>query len=210
MDHGKATIIGIVGGIASGKTLIAEQLERQGAIVISADALAHEVLQYEEVKRAVRERWGEEVFGAQGEVNRAALAKVVFAPPPDGPRELKHLEQLIHPEVARLTQQRLEALQRESSAPAIVLDVPLLVESGWSRLCDRIVYVDAPREQRLSRAVARGWSQEDFLRREAAQESLEAKRKGADAVIDNSGSPRQAQAQIEQYWRQIIDETPSN
>ena len=210
MDHGKVTIIGVVGGIASGKSLIAEQLERQGAIVISADALAHEVLQYEEVKRAVRERWGEEVFGAQGEVNRAALAKVVFAPPPDGPRELKHLEQLIHPEVARLTQQRLEALQRESSAPAIVLDVPLLVESGWSRLCDRIVYVDAPREQRLSRAVARGWSQEDFLRREAAQESLEAKRKGADAVIDNSGSPRQAQAQIEQYWRQIIDETPSN
>lgn len=178
--------------------------------MISADALAHEVLQYEDVKGAVRARWGEGVFGTGGEVDRAALAKIVFAPPPDGPRELKYLEQLIHPEVGRLTRERLEAVARDSTAPAVVLDVPLLVESGWNRLCDRIVYVDAPGEQRLTRAVARGWNEEDFLRREAAQESLEAKRKRADVVIDNSGSPEQAQAQVEQYWRRSIDETSSN
>jgi dephospho-CoA kinase len=210
VDHGKVPIIGVVGGIASGKSLIAGQLGRQGALVISADALAHEVLQYNDVQRAVRERWGDAVFAADGKVDRAALARIVFAPPPDGPAELRHLEQLIHPEVARLTHERLEAVQREATAPAVVLDVPLLVESGWNQLCDRIVYVDAPRDERLSRAVARGWSQEDFSRREAAQESLAAKRNASDVVIDNSASPQHAQAQIEQYWRRLIDETTSS
>jgi dephospho-CoA kinase len=99
MQSSRISLIGIVGGIASGKSLVAQTLESQGAEIISADALAHEVLQYELVKQEVRKCWGDEVFGPDGNVNRAALAKIVFAPPPDGPRELKHLEQLIHPKV---------------------------------------------------------------------------------------------------------------
>ena len=210
MDRGKALIIGIVGGIASGKSSIADQFARQGATVISADALAHEVLQYDNVKRALGERWGEGVLGDDGQVNRAAVAKIVFAPPPDGPRELEYLEQLIHPEVRRLTVERLEAIQRDATVPAVVLDVPLLVERGWDRHCDRIVYVDASRQERLARARRRGWNEEEFLRREAAQQSLAVKRNQADVVIDNSGSPEQSAAQIEKYWRRLIDESTSN
>ncbi|MEX2112048.1 MAG: dephospho-CoA kinase [Pirellulales bacterium] len=201
-------MIGLVGGIASGKSLVAESLKSQGAAVVSADALAHEVLDYDEVKRAARQRWGDAIFTPAGDVDRAALAKIVFAPPPDGPRERKHLEQLIHPEVGRLIGQRLEALQRDGRTEAIVLDVPLLVESGWNKLCDAVVYVEAPREQRLSRAMARGWPAEDFERREAAQETLAQKREQADLVIDNSGSLEATRSQVEQFWRDTIEATP--
>ncbi len=198
-------MIGIVGGIAGGKTLITEQLARLGAAVISADALAHEVLKHDAVKRAARERWGEVIFSADGEIDRAALASIVFASPPDGPRERKYLEQLTHPQISRLALDRVAALQGDTSVPAIVLDVPLLVEAGWNKLCDKIVYVDAPRAARLSRALARGWTQEDFDRREAVQQPPQDKRDLADCVIDNSTTPQSAQAQVERFWRSLGD-----
>ncbi|MGD9721580.1 MAG: dephospho-CoA kinase [Pirellulales bacterium] len=218
MDRGKLPIVGLVGGIASGKSMIADQFRRAGAAVISADQLAHEVLRYDEVKRAARERWGDGIFGPDGEVDRSALAKIVFAPPPDGPRELTYLEQLIHPDVGRLVQRRLAelqaggpaALQTGSPVTAVVLDVPLLVESGWHEFCDRIVYVDAPLPERLSRALARGWSQQDFERREAAQHSLAQKRAAADLVIDNSGSIESAQSQVAQFCHRLFEQFPRN
>jgi dephospho-CoA kinase len=196
-------VVGVVGGIASGKSFITEQLKRQGAVVISADQLAHEVLRFPEIKNAVREHWGERVFSGDGEVNRQALGQIVFSPPPDGPRELKILEQLTHPRIATIIREQMEALREQATATAVVLDVPLLIESGWNKFCDRIMYVDAPRELRVARAAARGWTEEDFARREATQESLETKRKLADVVIDNSGSPESAQAQIEHFWRSL-------
>jgi dephospho-CoA kinase len=201
-------LIGIVGGIASGKSLVAEILESQGAAVISADALAHEVLEYEDVKRAARERWGAKIFTPEGDVDRSALAKIVFAPPPDGPRERKHLELLIHPEVGRLTAKRLEQLQQDKRIKAVVLDVPLLVEAGYDKLCDKILFVDAPREQRMARARARGWQTDDFERREATQEALATKREQADVVIDNSQTPAATRSQLETFWQSAIEKAP--
>ncbi len=176
--------------------------------MISADALAHEVLEYEDVKRAARQRWGDGIFMPDGAVDRAALAKIVFAPPPDGPRERKHLEQLIHPEVGRLTANRLEQLQQEKQIKAIVLDVPLLVEAGWGKLCDKVLYVDAPREQRLAQTQSRGWQADDFERREATQHALATKREQADLVIDNSGTPAATRSQLETFWHEAIENPP--
>ena len=87
MEHVSPTavvIIGVAGGIASGKSLVTEQFARHGAAIVSADKLAHEVLKYDEVKRAARERWGDAVFAADGEIDRAAMARIVFARPPTG------------------------------------------------------------------------------------------------------------------------------
>ncbi len=127
----------------------------------------------------------------------------MFAPPPDGPRELAFLESVTHPRIGERLRCQLAALAEQGSAEAIVLDVPLLAEGGWRVLCDKIVFVDAPRELRLARALARGWTREDFERREALQESLETKRKLADVVVDSSGHGESVSAQVERFWRTL-------
>jgi dephospho-CoA kinase len=99
---------------------------------------------------------------------------------------------------------REAARLRAAGTVAAALDVPLLLESGWDRLCDRLVFVDAPRGLRLARAQERGWSEAEFAAREAAQESLEAKRRRADVVVDNSGSPDATRAQVARLWQALV------
>jgi dephospho-CoA kinase len=210
MHPTKVPLIGLVGGIASGKSYIAEQFERRGAAVVSADALAHDVLRQADVKDAVRKRWGDRVMTSEGEVDRAALGRVVFAPQPDGPRELKHLEGITHPRIGPMALEAIARLREQGSAVAIVLDVPLMLEAGWNKFCDHMVFVDAPRPLRLARAMARGWTKEEFTRREAAQESLLAKQKLADVVIDNSQAGESLETQIERVWPRLVDAAPEN
>jgi dephospho-CoA kinase len=196
-------VIGILGGVASGKSLVAQQLAALGAGVLDADRTAHDVLRLPQVEAAARLRWGEGVFTPEGHIDRGRLAAVVFGPPPCGPTERKYLEQLTHPEVGRLLRQQAEVLAA-TGAVAAILDAPLLLEAGWDRLCDRLIFVDAPREARLARAVARGWTAEDFLAREDVQQSLDTKRARADVIIDNSGPPQHTQAQVERFWHSWI------
>jgi dephospho-CoA kinase len=198
----KTPIIGIAGGIASGKSLVAEQLRQLGATVISADAAAHDVLELEEVKHLARQRWTDAILTSDGRIDRQALGRIVFAPPPDGPRERAYLEQLTHPRIGEIIRRQL--VEVAGRAAAIVLDVPLLYESGWNKTCDTIVFVDAPRSQRQSRAVARGWTAEEFARRESAQQPPETKRELADVVIDNSASRESARAQVERFWQSQV------
>ena len=193
-------IIGIAGGVASGKSLVAECFERPGAVAFNADRAAHEVLLEPEVERAVRGRWGDRAFGADGHVDRAVLAKIVFAPAPDGPEELAYLEQIIHPRVQRRFRRRIEELAARGTVKAVLVDAPMLFEAGWVPHCDKIVFVQTPRSVRLARAVARGWTENDFSAREAAQESLDAKRSQADVVIDNSGSIDRTHSQVKAFW----------
>jgi dephospho-CoA kinase len=199
-------VIGILGGVAGGKSLVAGQLGELGAGLLDADGAGHEVLRLPQIEAALQRRWGRRVCGADGRIDRQRVAEIVFAAPPHGPAERKYLEELTHPEIGRLLQQQAEALAASGTAVA-VLDAPLLLEAGWDRLCGRLIYVDAPRQVRLSRALARGWSQEDFAAREAAQESLDAKRKRADLVVDNSGSPQETRVQVERFWQSLFRST---
>lgn len=195
-------VIGILGGVASGKSLVAKELVRLGAGLLDADRAAHEVLRMPQIEAAARQRWGPEIFGPDGHIDRARLAEIVFAGRPAGQQELKHLEQLIHPEIGRLLSR--EAEQMAAGGVAMVLDAPLLLEAGWDKICDVLVFVDAPRQLRLARAMGRGWSQQDFVVREAAQESLDLKRRRADVVVDNSGSLEETQAQVRLFWDSLI------
>ena len=192
-------VIGLLGGVASGKSLVARLLVQQGAGLLDADRAGHEVLRLPRIEAAAKERWGKDIFGGDGRIDRAVLGRIVFAGPPEGPRERTYLEQLTHPEIGRRLKQQSEAMVASGTA-AVVLDAPLLLESGWDRLCEELVFVDAPVDVRLARAAARGWDKEDFWAREAVQESLDQKRGRADVTIDNSGSPEQTRAQIEHYW----------
>ncbi|MCR4411608.1 MAG: dephospho-CoA kinase [Thermoguttaceae bacterium] len=196
-------VIGLVGGIASGKTLVATLLERLGACRLDADRAGHEVLRSPEVRQAAIERWGPQILDARGEIDRRRVAELVFSPPPDGPRERSFLERLTHPRIGQRLQE--EARRRAAEGYRVaVLDAPLLFEAGWVKLCDVLMFVDAPRQLRLARALARGWSEKEFAEREGVQESLESKRKQADWVVDNSGSPEQTRAQLEAFWRRLV------
>ncbi len=195
-------VIGIAGGVASGKTLVAKQLENLGAVVVDADCVAHEVLEEAEVREAIGERWGEAVFDAGGRVDRAAIARRVFAPPPDGPTELEYLESLSHPRIRRLLEERMAELAA-ANTPAAVLDAAVMFKAGWDRQCDKIIFVEAPRQVRLERAIRRGWTEEEFERREAAQESLEVKRDRSDVVLDNSGTAELLEAQVSEFWHDV-------
>jgi dephospho-CoA kinase len=195
-------VIGILGGVASGKSLVARELARLGAGVLDADRAGHEALRMPQIEAAARERWGEAVFGPDGRIDRARLARIVFADPPDGPPERSYLEGLSHPEIARLLAREAQRLEASGVAVA-VLDAPLLLEAGWDKLCDTLVFVHAPEGLRRSRALARGWSEAEFAARQNAQRPPEAKRGRADLVIDNSGSPQETRRQVERLWHSL-------
>jgi dephospho-CoA kinase len=209
MNQAKKPLIGVAGGIASGKSYVTELLAEKGAAVIVADAVAHRVLELEEVRRLVRERWGEAVFGPDGAVDRTLLGKIVFAPAPNGPRELAYLEQLIHPRVGEMIGRQIAELAADPAVAAIVLDVPLLFERGYSAICDTVIFVDASPEVRVRRAAERGWSAEELARREAAQLPVAAKRQQSQEVIDNSGSKESTRAQLDALWPRLLAPPPA-
>jgi dephospho-CoA kinase len=177
----------VLGGIASGKSRVAELLAGPRGVVIDADRLAHEALDEPAVRERIRARFGPGVFGSAGGVDRGLLAREVFGDP--GARAA--LEGWVHPRVRERIAAAL-ARARQEGAARVVLDVPLLLENegqhGLLALCDRLVFVDAPAEARERRAMAaRGWAAEELARREAAQLPLAEKRARAQHVIENDG-----------------------
>jgi dephospho-CoA kinase len=197
-------IVGLLGGVACGKSTVAKQLADLGAGVLDADRAGHEVLRLPHVEAAARKRWGNAAFGADGHVDRSRLGGIVFAQSPAGPPERIYLEQLTHPEIGRLLREQAKDMDAAGVKVAI-LDAPLILEAHWDKLCKRLLFVDAPREARLARARGRGWNEEEFAAREGVQESLDFKRRHADVIIDNSGSPQRTKAQVEQFWRSLFE-----
>ncbi len=195
-------VIGLVGGVASGKSLIARQLVELGAGWLDADRAGHEVLELEDVKQAIRQRFGEEVVGPDGQLSRPAIGRRVFGG--EGSADARRfLEQVTHPRIGELLGRQAAALEA-AGKQVLVLDAPLLMEAGWDRFCDKTVFVEAPREVRLHRVLGRGWSDAEFTAREAAQQSLDVKRNRADVVIDNSGSPEATSEQVKRFWHSLI------
>ena len=196
-------ILGIVGGIASGKSVVARHFETLGAVRLDADGAGHAVLEEPAVKQALVGRWGPQVLDAAGRTDRGAIGRIVFAGTEDADSEKRFLEQLTHPRIAARLQSDLEAA-RQQHRPAAVLDAALMIEAGWDQLCDHLVFVEASREQRLQRALERGWTESEFQRREATQLSLDVKRARADSIIDNSGTLRETHQQAAAVWELVV------
>jgi dephospho-CoA kinase len=173
-----------------------------GALILNADRAGHEALRMPEIETAARKRWGDTIFNGDWRIDRSKLAKIVFSPPPEGPRERRYLEALTHPEIGRRLAAQVEA--QKDLAPLVVVDAALLFEAGWDKLCDVTAFVDVPRAARLARALQRGWTEEDFAAREGAQDSLDSKRARADWIIDNSGSVEHTEAQVRRLWQSLV------
>lgn len=196
-------VIGLVGGIASGKSFVAEILSQFGARIIDADQLAHRVLEQKPVIDLLVSRWGPEIQAPDGSLRRDQIAKRVFATDRRSRDELAWLEQQIHPRVHQQVEDLLERWKHES-VPAVVLDAPVLIKAGWHKDCDEIVYVDCAYDVRLARTRQRGWDQWELKRRESYQTPLEQKRALATFLIHNDISPESTRTQLETFWRQRV------
>jgi dephospho-CoA kinase len=196
-------VIGLLGGVASGKSLVAAIFAEQGLGVLDADRAGHEALQLPGVIAAARKRWGDEILAPDGSLDRRRLAKIVFEPDEKGACEREFLEQLTHPEIARLLTEEVNRMAA-SGVSAVVLDAAVMLEAGWDKWCDKLVYIEVPHTIRLARALSRGWKEEEFTAREAAQKSLDFKSRQADVTIDNSGSTERTRAQIERFLPTLL------
>jgi dephospho-CoA kinase len=198
---GEMITIGLIGGVASGKSAVARQFAERGAVILYADRVGHEVLREAAVVEQLVARWGPKILTAPGEISRSVVAKIVFAPGGEAHRQF--LNSVTHPRIAARLAAQLSEL-RQTNCPAAVLDAALLLEAGWDRLCDQIVFVDVPREQRLERAQSRGWDAGELARRETTQLPLEEKKRRATVCLDNSGSFAELQAAVdvlvEKWW----------
>ena len=192
------TVVGIIGGIGSGKSAAGRILNRLGARVLDADASAHRVLNSAEVKKALVEKFGTEILDGNGGVDRAALASEVFGP--EGEAARRWLEELVHPEVRRFLLSELKAA-RESNTPVVILDVPLLLESPLGEECDHVLFLKVDDAIRRARVKQRGWSPEDLAAREAAQTPLAEKEDRADVVVDNNGSIEDLESALKELHR---------
>jgi len=189
-------VLGVLGGIASGKSAVARLLAGPDGEVIDADDLAHRALEEPEVLERVRARFGGEVLDPEGRPDRAAIARRAFRDPADR----RALEGWIHPIVRVRIRELLDAA-RTRGVPRVVLDVPLLLENqaehGLASQCDELVFVDADEDAREQRAMsARGWSRGEMARREASQLPLAEKRARAGHLILNDGDLEQLEASV--------------
>ncbi|WP_337176501.1 dephospho-CoA kinase [Paludisphaera sp.] len=200
-DRGPIPVVGVIGGIGGGKSSAAAALAARGAVVIDADAVGHETLRRPEVARRVAERFGPAVVAADGSIDRRALGRVVFA----DASARRDLESIVHPPMFEEFGRRIAEARALGEAPLIVLDAAILLEAGWDRACDAVVFVDAPREIRLDRVRrGRGWSDEDLSRREAAQWPLDRKKAGAGHVLVNDGDAARLESEIDRLMPKLI------
>jgi dephospho-CoA kinase len=200
-------IIGIAGGIGSGKSFVASLFGLEGCLVLSADDQVRALYNDPEIKQTLRNWWGDGVFNTLGEIDRRAVARRIF----NNPAEKTRLESLLHPRVQDLRDAAMEAAANNPQVLAFVWDIPLLFEVGHHTKCDAIVFVEAPLEQRVRRVrETRGWNEAELLARENLQLPLDNKRRMSNYILQNTADVGFAQRQVREVLSQILATCSSN
>ena len=199
-------VIGLTGGIGSGKSVVADLLAERGAAVVDADTAAHQVYRAgTEGWRKIVAAFGRDILHHDGSISRKKLAAIVFH---DAEARNK-LNGIVHPQVRRLLSERIGDLKRQGTN-VVVAEVPLLIEairgeSEWTRMFDQIWVVTAPEAQVIERVRARGRMNESMIRSVIdAQLTQEQRLPYANVVIDNSGSLDRLRDQVERLWREAL------
>ncbi|HEY4598650.1 dephospho-CoA kinase [Corynebacterium sp.] len=193
-------LIGLTGGIGSGKSTVASRLKTLGARIVDADKIAREIVEPSEPALAELAEAFDGVLNADGTLNRAELARQAFA----APEATEKLNSITHPRIRERTLERF-AQARTEDVPVLVYDMPLLIENGEYKKMDHVLVVDAEDEIRIDRLVnSRGLDEEDARRRIAAQISREERLAAADSVVDNSGTRDQLLQQVDTFWEQVV------
>ena len=194
-------IIGIVGGIGSGKSTVARMLADLGCLVIDADVIGHDLLREPAIREQVVRLFGPGVLDAAGEVARKAVARLVF----DDADALAKLNALMHPAIADRINQRIAAAMEDDAVVAVVLDAAVLFEAGWDRICTTCIYIQAPNSIRAARVKeSRGWDEAAWRSRENSQISLDTKALRCEYTLDNSSDISHLCLQVQQVLHRIL------
>jgi dephospho-CoA kinase len=189
-------VIGLVGGVACGKSFVASCFRELGAEILDADKIGHQVLEIPKVISDIRSRWPN-VSMVEGKIDRTSLARIVFR---DGEKDqLNWLESITHPLIEKEILNRIVEFRRRDTVAA-VLDAPVMFKSGWNKICDRIVFIHTDLQTRIARSANRGWSADEVSKRELFQTPLNEKRNRSTNVVDNSQSKDETRKQIKQLW----------
>jgi dephospho-CoA kinase len=198
---GEKPVIGILGGIGSGKSAVAAEFAKLGCKVIDADKIAHELLDEPRVKEKIIGIFGRAILDSEGKIDREKLAEVVF----DDADRLSSLNRIIHPLVLQRAEELIEKYHRQKQVKAIVLDMPLLMEVGWLKRCDRLIFVDCRQKLRLDRAKKMGFDKNQVKIRENFQISLDNKANVADNTINNNSDFSALAKQVTGIFSYVVD-----
>ncbi len=202
MHGSRKPIIGLSGGIGSGKSAVAAEFARCGALVIDSDDLNRRVLERAEVKAELARWWGADIVRADGRVDRRRIAEIIFG----DEQARRRLEGLVHPLIDALRADIMIKGLAEDPASAIILDSPLLFESSLSRHCDFTVFVESSEQQRLERVGrSRGWDARELSRREQAQWPLSEKRRQSSHLIRNDSTLDELRSRARQLLVQLLE-----
>ncbi|HCJ66077.1 MAG TPA: dephospho-CoA kinase, partial [Elusimicrobia bacterium] len=196
-------IIGLTGGIASGKSIVINEFKKLGAKIIDADRIAHQLLkQDKKIKKEIISFFGEEVQKKNGEINRKKLGKIVFA----DTKKRKLLEKIVHPLIISEIKKKLNHLITKSRNHCIVIDAPLLFEAGITNLVDKIIVVFVPKKIQLKRLMKRNQiNKKEAEQRISSQWDIRKKVKSADFVINNTNNLSSLRKQVEIIWNRITE-----
>ena len=200
MFHDKP-IIGITGGVGSGKSTVAGMFGELGCLVISADRQVQQAYQDPAVVSQIRNWWGNDILQPDGQLNKRKISDIIFT----DPAQRKRLEEMLHPKVAQLRDRRMAEAGDDPQVKAIIWDTPLLFEVGLRGGCDAVVFVHLPLAGRLERVTQdRGWDEAELRRREKSQWPLDKKKEISDYIIDNTTDADNVRGQVREVLFRIL------
>ena len=190
-------VIGLTGGIGTGKSEVARIFQELGAVLINADQIGHQAYTpHSEIWQEVVKAFGEEILQPNGEIDRKKLGSIVFA----DPDQLTRLNQIMHPRMARMVAQQVQEL-REQGADVVVVEAALLFEAGWDSLVGEVWSTESPEDLVIERLQTRsGLSQEEAKKRIDSQMSAEERKSRSQVVVDNSGDLVELERVVRSIW----------
>ena len=200
-------VIGLAGGIASGKSMVAEQLRRLGSAIVDSDQMVHEEIAKPDVVQTFKSWWGQKVVDSEGRINRQVMSEIIFG----DAEQRKRMESFLYPRLERRREKMMRGFEDDPAVRAIVIDSPLLFEVGLDRLCDAVIFTECDRDVRVGRArESRGWTESEFDRREMLQKSLDMKARMADYRVVNNSTIDALLAQVTPLFERLIEAQASS
>ena len=199
-------VLGLVGGIAAGKSTAARIFGRWGARVVDADRLAHEVLELPEVRQELQDAFGDDILDENGGVNPDALARAAFR----SDERVERMNRIVHPPILERMERAVADARERAEVPLIVVDAALLLEKELDEAyCDAVLFVDAPREEREQRVrESRGWNADELRRREQRQMDPAEKERRADYTVENDTTLDALAAGLARVWQDLTGGGP--